>query len=193
MPVRTLQPPEEMRFLVAVAVQPLLAAALGFVAFPILLLNRNGYTLAGGSPANVADSAASVAAAVGLVALLVTILGGLPTALWLTKRRRIPLVEAIVFGLGFGNLPFVVGALTAGTQGSAGLVRGVAFSSLLGVAGAAVFWSIALRNRIHSDPNVKRPPQRRELGDFQDDGGVQGIAEREEFTSLVALREGRRI
>ena len=159
MPVRTLQPPEEMKVFVAVAVQPLLAAALGFVAFPILLLDRSGHTLAGGSPANVADSAASVAVAVGLVALAVALFGGLPTALWLAKRRRIPVLEAIAFGLGFGNLPFLLGALMAGTYGVAGFIRGVAFSSLLGVAGAAVFWCIALRETVHSNPRVEEAPR----------------------------------
>jgi hypothetical protein len=152
--VRTLTPAEEMRVLVGVAVQPFVAAVLGLITFPVFLLDRNGQTLAGGSPSNVPDAAGSVAAGVGLVALFVTVVGALPTAVWLMKRRRISLLEALAFGLGFGNLPFAFGALIAGTHGIAGFIRGAAFSSLLGVAGAAVFWYIALQSRIDGNPSV---------------------------------------
>ncbi|HEX7020556.1 MAG TPA: hypothetical protein VF159_11115, partial [Gemmatimonadaceae bacterium] len=99
------------------------------------------------APTNVADAAASVAVGTGLVALVVTLLGALPTAVWLMKRRRVSLSEALAFGLAFGNAPFLIGALLAGTYGVAGFIRGIAFSSLLGVIGAAVFWWIALRGR----------------------------------------------
>ena len=154
MPVRTLSPSEDMRFLIGVAVQPFVAAGLGFLAFPVFLLDPNGRALAGGSPGNVADAAGSVAAGVGLVALLVTLVGGLPTALWLTKRRRISLLEALAFGLGFGNLPFALGALMAGTYGIAGFIRGMAFSSLLGIGCAAVFWCTALRQTVDVKPTA---------------------------------------
>jgi hypothetical protein len=144
---RVLRPEREMRVLVGVAAQPLVAAAVAFLAFPVLLLDGHGQTLGGGAPTSVADAAVSVAVGAGLVALAVTLVGALPTALWLMKRRRVSLPEALAFGLAFGNAPFLIGALLAGTYGLAGFIRGVAFSSLLGVAGAAVFWWIALRER----------------------------------------------
>jgi hypothetical protein len=153
-PVRALTPSEEMRFLVGVAVQPFVAAALGLIAFPVFLLDRNGQTLAGGSP-DLADAAGSVAAGVGLVALVVTLAGALPTAVWLLKRRPIPLSESLAFGVGFGNLPFAFGAVMAGTHGISGFIRGVAFSSLLGAAGGAVFWYIALRPPVDGSPSIR--------------------------------------
>jgi hypothetical protein len=89
-----------------------------------------------------------VALATGVVALFVTVLGVLPTALWLTKRWQLSLREALLFGLGFGNLPYVLLVVAAGgTYGFEGLARGVTFSSVLGLAGAIVFWAIALRRQ----------------------------------------------
>jgi hypothetical protein len=69
-------------------------------------------------------------------------------SLWVTRRFQLSLRDALLFGLGFGNLPYVLLAVTTGgTYGIAGLVRGVAFSSLLGLVGATVFWAIALRRQ----------------------------------------------
>ena len=134
-----------MRLLAGLIVQPFLAGALAFLFFPVLLLDWNGHTLAGGSPADATNAAWSVAIGAGVVALVVTVVGVVPTTLWLTKRKRVSFAEALLFGLGFGDFPFLVGALLAGTYGFAGFARGVAFSSLLGVTGAAVFWAIAIR------------------------------------------------
>jgi hypothetical protein len=142
-----------MRVFWGIVLQPFLVGGLAFLSFPVLLLDRRGRTLAGGVPADVIDAARSVAIGAGLVALLIALLGVLPTAVWLTKRRRVSLGEAILFGLGFGNLPFALGTILAGTYGVPGFVRGVVFSSLLGLAGAAAFWTIALRAQ-----NLSRPP-----------------------------------
>lgn len=126
-------------------VQPFVAAGLAFVTFPLLLLNREGYTLAGGLPADVTDAAVSVALGAGIVAGLVVLVGVLPLAVWLIKRRDFTLTTTLMFGLGFGNLPYVLfGAAAGGTYGVTGLLRGVMFSSLLGLVGAAVFWLIAI-------------------------------------------------
>ena len=125
--------------------QPFVAGALAFASFELLLLDRQGQTLAGWYPADVTDSALSVAVGAGIVTGLVTVLGVLPTAVFLVKRRYVTLTEALLFGLGFGNLPyFLMAVLAGGTYGIAGFVRGVAFSSLLGLGGAAVFWLIAI-------------------------------------------------
>jgi hypothetical protein len=151
---RALSPAEEMRVFWGIVLQPFLVGGLAFLSFPVLLLDRRGRTLAGGFPADVIDAARSVAIGAGLVALLIALLGVLPTAVWLTKRRRVSLGEAILFGLGFGNLPLALGTIMAGTYGVPGFVRGVVFSSLLGLAGAAAFWTIALRAQ-----NLSRPPE----------------------------------
>jgi hypothetical protein len=140
-----------MKLLAGLVVQPFLAGGLAFFGFHVFLIDGNGRTLAGGVPSDLTDAAVSVAFGTGLVALLVTVVGVLPTAVFLTKRRQLSLREALLFGLGFGNLPYVLLAVAAGgTYGLAGLVRGVAFSSLLGLAGATVFWAIALRRQAAS-------------------------------------------
>lgn len=138
-------PSEERRLFVGLMVQPFLASGLSFIVFPVLLRDRSGRTLAGGFPLDITDAARSVAIGAGLVAFFVTLLGALPTALWLTKRKQVSLKEAVLFGLGFGNVPLILGTVLAGSYGVGGFVRGMAFSSLLGVTGAAAFWSIALR------------------------------------------------
>jgi hypothetical protein len=83
----------------------------------------------------------------GLLAFFVTLFGALPTAAWLTKRKQVSLGEALVFGFGFGNLPLILGTVLAGGHSVVGFVRGMAFSSLLGLTGAAVFWAVAIRRQ----------------------------------------------
>jgi hypothetical protein len=147
-PPRTLTSSEQRRLLAGLIVQPFVSTGLALFGFPVFLLDRNGRTLAGGVPANPTEAALSVALGTGLVALCVTVVGVLPTALWLSRRRQLSLGETLLVGLGFGNLPYVLLAIAAGgTYGIAGLVRGVAFSSLLGVAGAAAFWAIVFRRQ----------------------------------------------
>lgn len=142
---RTLNSAEEMRVLAGLLVQPFLAAGLAFIAFPLLLLDGNGRALAGGYPSDPTDAALSVAIGTFLVAGVVTLIGVLPTAVWIMKRHQLTLGETLVFGLGFGNLPYVLMAAAWGTHGQAGLLRGVAFASLLGLSGAALFWIMTLR------------------------------------------------
>ena len=145
---RTLSSAEEMRVLAGLVVQPFLAAGLAFIAFPVFLLDSEGRTLAGGYPSDPTASALSVALGAGVVAGVVTLIGVLPIAVWMMKRHQLTLKETLVFGLGFGNLPYVLLAAAAGgTYGPAGLLRGLAFASLLGLSGAALFWIITLRPR----------------------------------------------
>ena len=136
-----------MRMFAGLAVQPFLASAVALVAFPVLLLDRSGRTLAGSFPGDVADAARSVAIGAGIVAFFVTLLVAAPTAVWLTKRRVVSLRDALLLGVGFGNLPFILGTVLGGSYGVAGFVRGMAFSSLLGLIGSAVFWAIAIRGQ----------------------------------------------
>jgi hypothetical protein len=135
-----------MRWFAGVAIQPFLASACAFFMFPVLLLDEHGETLAGGRPADSTEAALSVALVTGVLALFVGFAGAITAAAWRTRRGFVPLGEALLFGLGFGNLPFVMLAVAAGgTYGVDGLLRGVAFSSMLGLTGATVFWAIALR------------------------------------------------
>ena len=43
------------------------------------------------------------------VALFVTVFGALPTAFWLLNRHALTLVQALLFGVRFANVPVVVG------------------------------------------------------------------------------------
>lgn len=148
MDVRALSPSDAKRIFAGLAVQPFVAGILAFAAFPLLLLDRDGQTLAGGYPSDVRASAVSLALGAALLAIVVTLAGVWPAAVWVMKRRNLTLKETLGFGLAFGILPYVLLALAAGgTYGVAGLLRGVALSSLLGLAGAAVFWAIAIRPR----------------------------------------------
>lgn len=143
---RTLTPAQELKLLAGLAVQPFLAAAVAFVSFPLVLIDRTGRTLAGGFTSDPTDAAISVALGVGVVALFVTIVGVFPTAVWVVKRHSLTLTQALLFGLGFANLPLVLGiVLTRAGYGPAGVLRGVAFASLIGLTGSAAFWVISLR------------------------------------------------
>jgi len=145
---RTLTPADELKLFVGLAVQPFLAAAVAFVSFPLVLLDRAGRTLAGGFPSDPTDAAISVALGVGVVALFVTLVGVLPTAVWLAKHRRLTLAQALLIGLGFANSPVVLGTvLTSGGYGAEGALRGLVFASLIGLSGATAFWVISIRGR----------------------------------------------
>ncbi|BCS32391.1 hypothetical protein TBR22_A16030 [Luteitalea sp. TBR-22] len=108
---------QEMRVFLGIVMQPLVVGVLAFVSAPLLLLDRSGRTLAGGLARDVVESALSVAVATSLLALIVALVGALPVAVWLLKRRQVSLFEACVYGVGLGNVPFVVGTALAGTLG----------------------------------------------------------------------------
>jgi len=144
-PSRTLNSIDETRVFGGVLVQPFLAAGVAFVTFPIFLLRSDGQALAGGYPSSATDAALSVAVGVGIVTGVVALIVW-PTALWLMRRRNLTCVETFALGLGFGVIPYALMALAAGgTHGPAGLMRGLAFASVLGLSGAAMFWVIAIR------------------------------------------------
>jgi hypothetical protein len=88
----------------------------------------------------------------------------LPVAVWLMKRRDLTLKETLGFGLGFGNRPYLLlGIAAGGTYGVARLLRGIAFSSLLGLVGAAVFWVLALRPQKSATQEWRARPPAAEL------------------------------
>jgi hypothetical protein len=78
------------------------------------------------------------------------------------KRRDLTLKKTLMFGLGFGNLPYVLlGVAAGGTYGVTGLLRGVMLSSLIGLVGAALFWLISIQPQtVHSsEAAANKPPQ----------------------------------
>jgi hypothetical protein len=144
---------------VGLAIQPFVAAGLAFVSFP--LVDYTGRPLYGGFPVDPVASAISFSFGVGLVALVVTVCGVLPTVLYLLKRGPLSLKKVLVGGAALGNAPFIllvaailVSHFARGTMspdvgrlwyGFRGAVRATAISSYLGVGSAAVFWLVAGR------------------------------------------------
>ena len=102
---------------------------------------------------DVSGAAVAIAAGAALVTVVISALV-IPVALWVLRRHQLTLVGTLLFGLAFGNLPYVLLALAAGgTYGLSGLVSGLAFSSLLGLTGAAAFWVIAVRRTARAAQN----------------------------------------
>ena len=138
--------PSPMRVFAGLLIQPPVSAIAAFLLFPYLLLDSDGRTIRGGYPADVTDAAASVALGAGMIAgaLMVVLL---PVVFWLASRPRPrpSLPTMLLIGVGLGNLPYVGMLILAGfVPWAEALLRGVAFSSLLGVVGATVFWAVAL-------------------------------------------------
>jgi hypothetical protein len=138
-----LSPRAEMRLFVGLLLQPILAAALTYAAFP--LIDYTGRPLYGGRASDSADAALALSLGVGVVAALVTIVGVFPAVVWLVKRIDVTFGRAILGGVLFGNLPVVIGTLLAGSYGPAGFLRAAVMGTTLGICGAALFWVISIR------------------------------------------------
>jgi hypothetical protein len=145
-----------MRLGAGLVVQPFVAAGVAFFGFPLFLLEADGRTLAGGFPSDPSGSALAVAFGTAIVALVVTLVGVWPTALWLVKRRPVTLAQSLLFGLAFGNVPVALGGMSAGFHGLSGAFRAIAFASVIGITGAAVFWAISLRTAGYNGPTPRR-------------------------------------
>ena len=153
-------PRQEMRVLVGLVMQPLVAAAAAFVLFPALDYTARAldYTdrAAGVHYVRYSSSGGAVSVAFGaaLAAVFVVVFGALPAIGWVSRRRPITLGASLVAGALLGNLPGVVILLLAwinnawasdagGRGGALGLLRAVAFGSSVGIACGAAFWVIA--------------------------------------------------
>lgn len=151
---RTLTPADAARLALGFVVQPFVTAVVAFFVFFLLMLDGTGRTLDGSFPSSPTDAAMSVAAGTGFLAIFVTLAGVLPTVVWIVRRRPLTFTHALLFGLAFGNLPIVLGALLLG--GNWSLLRTHAFASLIGVTGAAAFWLISIRGRDFSRDHESR-------------------------------------
>jgi len=128
-----------MKLFAGLVLQPFVATAVAFVCFPLLE--------SPGRPANQTDAAISIASGAAIVAAFVTVVGVLPTAVGLIKRRHVTLGQALLWGIGFGNFPVLLGYLLLGSDGLSSAISGLAVASLIGLAGAASFWAISLRGQ----------------------------------------------
>lgn len=135
-----------MRLFAGVAVRPLVVGVLASMSVS-LLLHRRGRNLGGGLTPDLRHAALTVALGGSVVAVFVTLVGALPMAVRLMKRRHVSLTETILFGLGFGNRPFVLGTILAGSDGLEGFMRDAAFSFVLGHGGRSCVLDGAIRTR----------------------------------------------
>ena len=143
----------ELRLFAGFVVQPFVAAALGFLCFPLVELS--GRALYGGTTDDATRAAVSFAAGVGIVAFFVTLCGALPAVLWCLKRGRLTLKHVLLGAVGLGNVPFAIivplaSATTSAPSGPgwfwpAGAIRALVAGSLFGLVGGAVFWAISVR------------------------------------------------
>lgn len=145
---RTLTAAEEMRLCVGFVAQPFVAGVVAFVSFPFLMLGR-----AQSGTDDQTGAAVSVGLGTFVLAIGVTLVVVVPTAIWVLKRRALTFKRALLCGLAIGNVPVAIGGALAGFA-EPGAVGAVVFASLIGVTGAAVFWAISIRGRDFSrDPD----------------------------------------
>ena len=139
-----------MRIFYGLLVQPVSAAILGFLAFPLIDVTQRA--IEGGSTSDPMQAAISVGLGAGFAAFMVTVCAALPVVAWLLKRGPLRLKQVLWGGALLGNLPFAVillmSFLTNNIGAGAswlGLLRALTFGALFGVVGAALFWAISIR------------------------------------------------
>jgi len=150
------------RLWLAFALLPVANSLFGYALFPIF------WWLGGQGSARLVDPASGALAIgilSGVLALLVTICGGIPVLFWLRRRGPITLQQTLAAGVllgntplaayGFASLVFALMHLLAGTLSEhlappTGLVlatvRVVLLGSVLGLASALVVWTLGIRN-----------------------------------------------
>ena len=153
--------PQLLRLWTAVAVLPLITAALAFMAFPLV------WAISGnqGRPFDSNEAAGAFAFVAGFFGSVVTFGGAAPLAFWRLRRGSIPLRQSVVDGLLLGNVPFLLyvvafvlpltvmhmvngtmsGRWLPVTELVLGALRAIVIGSLLGMASGAIFWAIGLR------------------------------------------------
>ena len=150
------------RLWLAFALLPVTNLLFGYALFPIF------WWLGNRGSARVVDPA-SEALAIGILcavlALLVTICGGIPVLFWLRRRGPITLQQTLAAGILLGNTPlatygfvslmFALMHLLAGTLSEhlapaaelvLATVRVVLLGSVMGLASALVVWVLGIRN-----------------------------------------------
>lgn len=150
---RDLSSPESLRVFIGLAVQPFVVALTAFVTFPAL--DYTASVAYGGHSGNLWDGAESIALAVGIVGVGITLLGAVPLVATQLARGPLSRSQVLTSGLALGNIPtMLMCVLLIGRQaqspgpvdlmdGPVGLARVLIFGSLFGLVGAATFWWIA--------------------------------------------------
>ena len=127
---RILTPAGDRKLDIGLMVQPFVAGLVSFALMPV----------------------AGVAFFVGIFAMPISALGAYPVIMRLLRRGTLTLPHSLLGGALLGTIPGLIGdALTATRLAERGdwlfsAMRPVVFGSLIGIAGAAVFWWLAGRH-----------------------------------------------
>ena len=151
------------RLWLAFALLPVANLVFGYALFPIFRwLADHGSA----RPVDPAGEALAIGILCGVLALLVTICGGIPVLFWLRRRGPITLQQTLAAGVLLGNTSrvcdlrvrltvFALMHLLAGTLSEhlapaaelvLATVRVVLLGSVLGLASALVVWILGIRN-----------------------------------------------
>ena len=151
-----MHPTQQMRVLIGLAAQPLVAAAAAFVLFPWLDRTAAAAGVYQGRASDPMGAAVSIAAGAAMMAVFVVVFGALPVIAWLAPRRPITLPSALIGGALLGNAPAAVILLLAAVNHAfaanaswsvRAIARTVIFGALVGMACATVFWIVAGSSR----------------------------------------------
>ena len=151
-----LAPRNHSRLFAGMALQPVVAALLGFVIFP--LVEATTWVVGHrGASVDLLDAAAAFAFGAALVAFFVTLLGVFPTVAWRLRRGPFTKPQILIAGLLLGNVPLIVlatvaslnGEMPLGPRGALVGLRALGIGALFGLTGAAVFWLVAVRGSIY--------------------------------------------
>lgn len=108
--------PSDRRVQMGLAVQPFVAAALGFAFFPVHAASH------GGRSTDLLGTAIVHAVFVGITATLITGCAAYPVLCWLLARGRVTLARTVLIGALLGNIPSAIALLgiAIGTVNRAG-------------------------------------------------------------------------
>jgi hypothetical protein len=162
---------DEPRLAVALLLQPVVSFALGFLLFPVV--DYSSRVTGQGRANSVIDGAFAFGFATAIVGGLVAMLGAWPVVVWLMRRGPVARRTVLLGGFIFGNVPAVLAivawsAVVLKAHGSGAqsidlsyaafvVARGATLGSLIGVAGAAVFWLVAREPVRHRLPDARGP------------------------------------
>lgn len=133
-----------LRMFAGLAVQPFVAAALGFIVAPYLDWVSTPPGVRGGS--DPIEVAVSIAAGAALVAFFAVVLVVAWVLMWLTDRGPLTRAQVLLWGVGIGNLPGLLLLALVHRFGSFfQMVRLPLLGSLFGLVCSYVFWVISIR------------------------------------------------
>ena len=149
---------KHVRLLLGFAILPPLNAFLAFLLHQVVWPVG---PFAGARWGDTTDAAASFAAGVAILAVLMTVAGAVPLVAWLRRRECLSLPTVTVAAVILGNVPYLLSfaiVLTLSAVGLAssadmryvlvsgpvGAVRAVLLGSVLGFVSGVAFWFVAM-------------------------------------------------